>query len=251
MKISVIICTWNRATLLDRTLTQMRALRIPPALDWELLVVNNNCSDDTDGIISRHEAFLPLRRLFEPTLGKTYACNSALDSATGDLLVWTDDDVLVEPDWIAAYASAAERWPGNSYFGGPVIPWYESPPPAWVNENLDLLKGMLTLRDLAIEEGLFPENEMPFGANMALRREAFSNFRFNPALGPIGGSLVMCEETSLFLQLRKNGDRGVWVPQAKVRHFVPQTRMTREYLWTWARGYGRGITRIEIDSGAE
>ena len=63
--ITVAICTWNRAQLLDQTLTEMRKLRIPPGIEWELLVVNNNCTDDTDGVLDRHEGRLPIRRLFE------------------------------------------------------------------------------------------------------------------------------------------------------------------------------------------
>ena len=62
---TVAIATWNRAKLLDRTLTEMHRLRIPPSVEWELLVVNNNCTDQTDTVISNHKKYLPIRRLFE------------------------------------------------------------------------------------------------------------------------------------------------------------------------------------------
>lgn len=67
--ISVAICTWNRAKLLDQTLTQMRRLVVPAGVTWELLVVNNNCTDETDAVIERHETNLPIRRLFESRRG--------------------------------------------------------------------------------------------------------------------------------------------------------------------------------------
>ncbi len=79
MNVTVAICTWNRAKLLDQTLTRMQQLRIPANVAWELLVVNNNCTDDTDAIIAGHESALPLRRLFEPKPGLSNARNFAVD----------------------------------------------------------------------------------------------------------------------------------------------------------------------------
>src|ERR1700676_1787445 len=108
MRITVAICTWNRAKLLDQTLTQMRELRIPVGVEWELLVVNNNCTDDTDAVLGRHAAHLPLQRLFQPRQGKSYAANLAVERSRGALIVWTDDDVLVDPNWLAEYVKAAE-----------------------------------------------------------------------------------------------------------------------------------------------
>src|SRR5262249_4742997 len=111
MLYSVAICTWNRAALLAQTLGALRRLRVPPGADWELLVVNNNGTDDPDAALPRHGAFLPLRRVFEPRLGHCHARNAAVSAARGDLLLWTDDDVLVDPEWLACYARAADRWP--------------------------------------------------------------------------------------------------------------------------------------------
>src|SRR4051812_37235025 len=103
MLITVAVCTWNRAGLLDRTLSRMCQLRVPEGVEWELLVVNNNCTDETDAVLARYQGRLPLRRLSEPSQGHSHARNRAVRAARGELLIWTDDDVLVEPDWIAGY----------------------------------------------------------------------------------------------------------------------------------------------------
>jgi glucosyl-dolichyl phosphate glucuronosyltransferase len=66
MFVSVAVCTWNRASLLDRTLQQMRRLQIPAGVGWELLVVNNRCTDETDAVLAAHGNVLPIRRLYEP-----------------------------------------------------------------------------------------------------------------------------------------------------------------------------------------
>ena len=104
VSVSVVICTWNRAGLLDQTLARMRELHVPAGLAWELLVVNNNCTDDTDAVAARHRGHLPLRPVREPTPGLSNARNKGLAEARGELILWTDDDVRVDPGWLAAAA---------------------------------------------------------------------------------------------------------------------------------------------------
>src|SRR5688572_28398302 len=85
MYITVVICTWNRSRMLDQTLQEMRQLQIANGIEWELIVVNNNSSDDTDGVIAKHESALPVRRLFEKMPGKSFAANAAMEAARGEL----------------------------------------------------------------------------------------------------------------------------------------------------------------------
>src|SRR5262249_35853856 len=136
MKVSVAICTWNRASLLDRTLAAMRRLHIPADVQWELLIVNNNCTDDTDDVVSRHLRNLPIRLVHEQRQGVSNARNQAGAAAEGDLILWTDDDVLVDPDWFLQYLLAASKYPEATYFGGTIEPWFASAPPRWVQRNL-------------------------------------------------------------------------------------------------------------------
>ncbi len=125
MKITVAICTWNRHELLRKTLAEMTKLTVPPEVEWELLVVNNNCTDDTDDVIGEFEKQLPLKRIFEEKPGLSHARNCAIEHASGELLIWTDDDVLVDANWLVEYVKGAEAWPDASFFGGTVDPWFE------------------------------------------------------------------------------------------------------------------------------
>jgi GT2 family glycosyltransferase len=245
MQISVVICTWNRAAWLHRTLTEMHRLRVPPGVDWELLVVNNNCDDDTDEVLARHAAALPLRRLFEHRQGLSHARNTAIQAARGELILWTDDDVLVDAGWLTAYVDAARRWPAAAYFGGLIKPLYEAPPPQWVEDNLRLLEGVLVIRDLGSVEAPFGVRESPFGANMAFRRGVLDDQAFDPSLGRNGQACLLGEEVALVARLRAQGLQGVWVPSAKVRHLVGAQRTTREYLWSYNLGYGRTSVRMD------
>src|SRR5690242_2260831 len=134
MTLSVVICTWNRATLLERALTSIASAE-PPTVAWEVIVVNNNCTDGTEHVIERFTSRLPIKRVFEPTPGLSNARNAAIAVAQGHYLIWTDDDVLVSADWVIAYERAFKRWPDAAFFGGPIRPCFEGTPPRWLSSS--------------------------------------------------------------------------------------------------------------------
>lgn len=245
MKVTVAICTWNRADLLEKTLAEMHKLRIPVGVEWELLIVNNNCTDDTDGVIASHSAALPLRPLFEAKQGQSYARNLAIEEAQGDLLIWTDDDVLVNPDWLENYITASNDNPSCSFFGGKVAPWYEKDPPQWLSNNLTHFGRALALRDLGSDVRPLAANEKIVGANMGFRREAINQYRYDSRLGRQGAKLAGCEDHELVDRMRADGHTGLWVGNATVRHFIPQERMTLDFIrkW-WAEQAGLYVTRF-------
>lgn len=241
MNISVAICTWNRANLLDQTLCQMHKLQIPKDISWELLVVNNNCSDATDTIISLHANSLPLRRIFEHKTGLSNARNAAVEAANGDYILWTDDDVLVDEKWVEAYVCAFKRFPEAAVFGGPIFPWFEGVPPAWLIENLHLISNAFALRDIGDREmQLDPQKGVvPFGANYAIRMSEQSKFKYDPNLGLKGQMRLLGEEAAVINKMLATGSLGLWVPEAKVRHFIPRERQTLKYIRQYYVGHGR------------
>ncbi|MDB4477320.1 glycosyltransferase family 2 protein, partial [Rhodopirellula sp.] len=146
MNISVNICTWNRASELRKTLQSMTLLEIPEGINWELLIVNNNCTDETDDVVHQYLQKLPIVYLHEHTPGKSHALNLALKHATGELILFTDDDVLVSQAWLKHYAITAADFPNHSVFGGCVTPLYEKKPPTWIEENIEDLRDVFALR---------------------------------------------------------------------------------------------------------
>ncbi|MFZ0944530.1 MAG: glycosyltransferase [Syntrophobacteraceae bacterium] len=238
MKITVGICTWNRAKLLDLTLGRMISMRIPEGVTWELLVVNNNSTDDTESVITSYENRLPLRRLFEPSPGLSNARNHAIREAKGGLIIWTDDDVLVDSDWLAAYAAAADRWPDAAFFGGPIEAWFEGEPPAWLRHVSSFVS-----RDFGKEPCVLTGEKLPVGANMAMRTAVQRHYMFDPELGIRPNSLLCGEETAVFGQMTRDGLEGRWVPDARVKHFTPRERQTMPYLRKYYHGYGLFLAR--------
>ena len=217
MKITVAICTWNRAPLLDQTLEAMTHLRIPGRLDWELIVVNNNCSDETDEVLGRYSNRLPLRRCWEPTLGLSHARNRAVSEAHGDYLIWTDDDVLVAEVWLIEYCRAFQRWPEAAVFGGPVAPWFAGEPPQWLVRVFPRVAGAYAAIDLGNQPvPLNSEGPLPFGADMAIRMDEQRSHQFNAHLGVRGDQRGLAEETQVIQTVLHLGGTGWWVPEARV-----------------------------------
>lgn len=240
-KVTVAICTWNRADLLDQTLARMRELHVPGGVDWELLVVNNNCTDHTDQVITRHSNALPVRRLAERKPGLSNARNCAVAAARGDLLIWTDDDVLADQNWLAEYIRAARDWPEAAFFGGQILPWFSKEPPIWIRQNIDLLQGPFAIADYGSRERWLEPDEIPVGANMAFRTETLRQYTFDASLGHIAGQVRGGEELSMVQNLSRHGLRGVWVPSARVEHWIEPARLTRRYIWKWYRGAGQAL----------
>jgi glucosyl-dolichyl phosphate glucuronosyltransferase len=250
MHITVAICTWNRADLLDQTLSAMHELRQLADLEWELLVVNNNCTDHTDEVLSRHARGLPLRRVFEPVPGLSNARNCAVAAAAGDLVVWTDDDVLVDPAWLSAYRVAAQAHPAASFFGGPITPWFEGEPPRWLREHWPLVASAYAVRDFGDVPVRLSHCTLPFGANFAVRTPVLRRYPFDPALGFRPDTRIPGEETALIRQVLDDGHTGWWVPEARVRHFLPRERQTTRYLWQYYAGKGEEWSLTAGNSGS-
>ena len=238
MLITVAICTLNRAESLHRTLVALAAMRIPDDLDWEVVVVNNNCSDNTDAVIKAFAKRLPIRREFEAHHGLSRARNRAVDAAKGDYIIWTDDDVVLDPGWLTAYAEAFRRWPEAAVFGGKIVERFETPVSKWLAGN-DSFHGFGS-RDFG-DEPLplsIPEHRLPFGPNFAVRAVEQQRFRFNPELGHAPGQRRRCEETDVVERILKAGATGYWLPQAQVEHCTSREQQTLRYFADFFATYG-------------
>jgi glucosyl-dolichyl phosphate glucuronosyltransferase len=233
--LTVAICTRNRAKLLRQTLEQMTRVAISPAMTWELIVVENNCSDDSVGVSSEFRDRLPIRTISEERLGLSNARNTAVAAARGQYIVWTDDDVLVDEGWLTAYVSAFERYPDATIFGGPISPWFEGRPPRWLAEVATDIGSAFAVRD-ADREDPITEKSTPFGANMAFRTDVMRSTPFDPTLGRTGNTMLGYEETAVIEALLRRGHTGRWVPGARVRHYIPTARQNTTYVRRYYAG---------------
>lgn len=245
MRVSLAICTYNRAAMLDRTLSRVAELSVPVGVELEVHVVNNKSTDKTEKILMKWENRKIINVLFEDIQGLSYARNRAVKASAGELLPWTDDDVLIDTDWLTNYVEAARIYPNASFLGGPVAPHFDMRPPKWVTNHLTHLSGPFSLMDYQLDDAmaLMPLGWHPFGANMAFRTDVLRAYPFNESLGRAGGLLVGGEDTELFGRLTAAGHRGVWVGKARVFHAIPSDRCTLRFVWAWYDGAGRTAAR--------
>jgi glycosyltransferase involved in cell wall biosynthesis len=225
--VTVAIATWNRAAVLDRALDRFRSLRVPTGTTWELLVVNNNCTDDTDAVVGKYAVELPVVLCHEPTPGKVHALNHAVAKATGEIVLFTDDDALVEPDWMEKALAGFDRFEADLVFGK-VLPWWETQPPGWYSAVLDANFALLDFGPGA--EVITDPGRAPFGVNYAFRRAVFDRIgTFRTDLGPRGVDGFGGEDDDIFRRLLAAGLKAVYLPDAVVRHYVPASRCAKGY----------------------
>jgi glycosyltransferase involved in cell wall biosynthesis len=244
MNTSLLIATANRPDQLAAVLRGLARCRLPEG-EFEVIVADNGddpvtatvCRDVSDG--------LPVRYLAVTGRGKSIALNQAVDIATGDLLVFTDDDVEFDPNWLVELWRAALDYPDHVLFGGRVLPLWPDGIPARLDGSM-YLGALYTHLDRGEEPG--PSVGLrPFGPNMAVRRSVFDRgLRFDPNLGPgTTSGITMGDETEIARQLEALGEVAVYVPRSRVYHRVNRRQLSLR--WQLPRGvrYGRLLSHIE------
>jgi glucosyl-dolichyl phosphate glucuronosyltransferase len=244
---TVLICTYNRAAYLARTLDSLATMPANPGFTWDLLVVDNNSNDETREVVtSRIARFpVPLRYLFEKRQGKSNALNTGMSAAQAEVIVFTDDDVEVGPDWIGAAVRPLLEHRDIAYTGGPVRPIWGGPRPAWLDETGNL-GGTIAVKDHGSRAFVFEdERKTPLGVNMAVRRSLIERIGgFRPDLGRNGKALLGQEQAEFFYRSRQAGARGLYVPGMVLDHVVPASRLTRAYFRRW--WYWKGVSHARV-----
>jgi glycosyltransferase involved in cell wall biosynthesis len=248
---TILIATYNRAAMLHETLLSLTRLQVRAGRTWEVIVIDNNSSDDTRAVVERVAPEFPveLRYVFEGRQGRSSALNTGITLARGKVLAFTDDDVQVAPVWLDAACDALNGDdPRLAYAGGPVRPIWETPPPAWLDRTRGDLWGTIAIQDHGPESFVYEErHRVPLGANMATRREFFDTVgTFRADLGRSSGTLVLGQEVpEILLRARQAGLRGVYVPAMEVHHHVPARRLTPAYFRKW--WFGKGVSRAALE----
>lgn len=250
--VSIAICTWNRCELLGKTLDTLCRLQIPEDLKWEVVVVNNASTDATASVIDSFRDRLPVVRIDESRQGHSNARNAAVAAVQGDLLLWTDDDVRVESDWLLQYVQAAKRQPEVGFWGGTILPDFESKPPRWVHENWEMASRIYALRDWKGELPVVDAKHLPFGANFAIRTTLQRQYGFDANFGRKGEGMRGFDEVDVFRRMLASGIKGAWCPESRVHHFIPTQRLSLEYVRRYYEGQGetlvvRGESNDSVD----
>lgn len=241
---SIVFATRDRAPQLHRTLDTYRQLDTDN-MRWELVVIDNNSQDETGQLLQQARARLPLISLFVPEQGQNRARNRALSMLRGDLVVFTDDDVLPDPGCLRAYLNAARRWPDEAIFGARIDPEFPPGTPEWMADaDFSFSSTAFARYRPGISEG--PVKRHPYGPSFAVRRSVVGGQRFNEQLGPQSGAYAMGGEGEFLRRLAGDNYQFIYVPDARVRHIVRPDQITPE--WLFARAYNKGRGQVYMPS---
>jgi glycosyltransferase involved in cell wall biosynthesis len=241
MDATLIVCTYNRADTLADTLDCFRAQRVRPEVKWEVIVVDNNSSDSTPAKVSAAQAGFPrLRYAFERTQGLSHARNHGIALAQGDIVLFTDDDVCPEPDWVQTLLDSMAQH-GCDACGGYIAPLWDKSPPAWLTERF---YGFLAIKTDPLEHRIDSALDTPFGANMAFRRALFSRLgTFDVTRGRIGSVLASGEDSEMFQRILNADGNIMYFPNARVHHRVEAFRVDKAYFRRWRFQTSRNLAK--------
>lgn len=245
--VSVLICTYNRARLLRETLLALRAIELPPDCAVEVIVVDNNSTDNTALVVEEaaRDSHVPVVGLRETQQGKSFALNHGLSHATGDVIALTDDDVLPSKEWLTRIVRHFRERDVTFVFGKVLPRWGQVPPPELLTTRAQDIWGPLAIVDYGdVPTDYVPAQtgqRLPIGANLAFSRSALLAIGgWRTDLGKVNNTLISGEDHEIFVRLRRHGlYAGFYDPAASVRHYVPASRLTRRYFRQWFYWHGK------------
>lgn len=242
MDASIVVCTYNRAESLKDTLAALARLEAPPTRPWEVIVVDNNSRDHTRQVVeAMQQTWTRLRYVFEPAQGLSHARNRGIAEAAGAVILFTDDDVLPEPDWLVTTLAGFDKY-GADACGGYIAPIWETPPPDWLTERF---YGFLAVRtDRSDDYPIEAASQAPFGANMAIRKSVFGKVGgFDTRRGRKGTVLASGEDGEMFERILTADYKAVFLGQSRVHHKVEAFRLTKRYFRRWRFQTSRNIAQ--------
>lgn len=246
--VSVILCTYNRCSILPNALESILAQQTGD-VRYEIIVVDNNSTDQTLQVI---ESFIArgqgnIRCVFEGRQGLSHARNAGIENALAPLVAFFDDDERVAPDWIINIKQSFDEHPEVDFVGGKVLPRWTAEPQAWLTSNSHWAP--VALSDYG-DTPFYSNAENPvclIGGNLGIRLDAFNRIGlFDPEFQRIEGN-IGSEDHEWLLRLWQAGRQGMYVPKMMVEADVPLERMKKAYHRMWHTGHGKSCALMQLN----
>ena len=237
-EVSVIVATYNRGEVLRGALESL--LRAETATPYEVIVVDNNSTDNTRNVVEELQAKSPVDLIycFETQQGVSYARNVGIERARAPILAFTDDDIRPAPDWISSIVESFKRFPEADCIGGKVLPDPSIEFPSWLTEQHWPPLALMNLGEepivLDVEKGAGL-----VGANFVVRAPAIKEVGlFYPELQRVKGGIGSLEDTELQIRLSRAQKRLMYLPELIVYAQVLDERLDKAYHRRWHCGHG-------------
>jgi glycosyltransferase involved in cell wall biosynthesis len=247
--VSIVMPTYNRGALLAGAVQSVLAQSpvITPA--FELIVVDNNSTDDTHAIVEQFaRTDGRVRYVFEPQQGSSHSRNAGIRAARAPLVAFIDDDVRAEPEWVAATVRAFEQYPQADVVGGRVLPVWPVDPPSWLTRDHWAPLALVDYGDVPVAI----DATRPLclvSANLAFRRQVFDVVGgFAPDLGLVkAGTLGSVEDHEFLLRVLDAGRTVFYDPRITVHADIQPNRLERAYHRRWHSGHGYFHARLRSE----
>jgi len=245
---TVAIPTYNGETRLPKLIERLRSQTGIEHLSWEILVVDNNSSDQTAKVIQEYQAnwqeVCPLRYCLETEQGAAFARQRAVREARGKLIGFLDDDNLPDSEWIYQAYCFAGQHPKGGAFSGQIHGEFEVEPP----ENFRRIRAFLSIREHGPKPKLFEPDKLrlPTAAALVVRKQAWEeSVPKRPLLkGRLGDSMLGGEDYEVLLYLHQASWEIWYNPHMHTYHQIPPWRLERDYLLSLSRGCGLATCQL-------
>jgi glycosyltransferase involved in cell wall biosynthesis len=226
--VSIIIPTFNRSGILGITLESCVNQNYPKDL-FEIIVADNNSSDNTKQIVEEWASKSPvrIRYIFEAEQGAHIARNTAAKHSDSEILYFTDDDMIADKDLLKNITRVFDMNFNVAVAGGKVLPKWEFEPPDWLlkyfkNGSLSLVEKSEKLIIASYDMGIFSCHQA------MMRKVLFECGGFNPDI--VKEKLIGNGETGLNIKILEAGYNFAYVDDAVSYHIIPRSRMTQKYF---------------------
>ena len=241
MILSIIICSYNRASYISDALTSL--YRQTAVLnEFEVIIVDNNSTDNTKEVYAAwrqtnnngHFTFIS-----ETKQGASFARNTGAAIAKGQWVCFMDDDAVATPNYVENILKHIQNKPDAVGFGGRIIPKYIPSEPKWMSYYVSSLVGNF---DYAPIPCAFENGKYPLESNMIVKKSVYDKIGgFNVNLPGVVGTLrIGGEGKELFYKILALGHIIYYDPAICVHHVVEVKKLTSEYMYRVASGIGRG-----------
>ena len=226
--VSVIIPSYNRSNLIEFTLKSLVEQDYPHNL-FEIIVVDNASTDNTADVVKKWVARYPdlIRYEYEDRQGSHFARNGIIGKVKGDLLYFTDDDMIADKQMLSSLVKVMEEHPEVATATGRVLPRWEKEPPSWLKQYF--INGWLSLYDRDDDLYMSDEDFGVFSCHQMVRKGLFIKAGgYNPDI--VDGEWLGDNETGLNIKLKKSGGWFAFTHDAVTEHIIPPYRTTQAYF---------------------
>lgn len=250
-KISAVICSYNRARFIIDAVESLFGQDMDKDL-YEVIVVDNNSTDNTLALLEQYKKEHPAYHFSyytEMQQGVSFTRTRCAKEAKGAIIAYLDDDSTAQPGWLATTVAFFEQHPECYSTGGKIVPRFLTGVPEWFSKYFFGLVGNF---DQGPRVKKLTGARYPCGANMAFRREVFTEIGyFNTDLGRKGTGLLANEEKDIYLRILAAGHDVYYLPDVWVLHSVEANKFDKAYVRRHSMGIGGGERlRLKGNNGA-